>query len=290
MYKFSVFVVLLVLSSCSSPKPQEIKSLFNIDCSDLCADTNSFLTTHRIDVQCGGAFLPLRNRILTSEELIVSQQNSPAAKDLNESVIIQNLDNGAWLKLLKADTCGFHYVQVIDRTNYDEDKVQSGVKGFIVSEYCGKPTIETIEKVEIPFFSITDDAINTIEYLGYYNFKSDLLPYAFAYFSDEADIIQVFSFDINGLNSIRYKMQVVCGQTSSLLFNGDAMLFRTYSNSVGKMVSVFSCEPILGYRFELHMCLSENIAFIRYLDPELKKIYNSSTTPVPTEHDMNRFK
>ena len=285
-----MFVVLLVLSSCGNPREQDNKSFFHMDCSSLCADTSTFLTTHLLDVQCGGTFLPLRNRILTEKELKFSQQYTSVAKEFNERVIIENLKNGAWIKVLKADTLGYHYVQVIDRINNDEQKVQRGVKGYILSKYCGLSTIQKIEKLAIPLFSITDDAINTIEFLGYYKFNSEILPYAFVYFSDEADLIQVFSFDVNGLNSIRYMMQVVWGQQSTLLFDGEAALMNTYSNSAGKLVSVFSCEPILGYRYELHMCLSENVAFIKYLDPELKKIYNSSTTPVPTELDMHRFK
>lgn len=290
MYKFSVFIVLLVLSSCNSTEPHEIKSLFNIDCSDLCADTNSFLTTHRIDVQCGGSFLPLRNRILTEEELEFSQRNSAEVKEFNENVIIENLNNGAWIKLLKADTLGFHYVQVIDRTNEDELDDQRGVKGFIISRYCGLPTIRQIQNVIVPHFSRTEKADIMMDFLDYHIPKGETLAHAFSYVSNEADEIQVFSFDVNGLNSIQYKLRVVWGQDASVFQEGVAMLIKTYTDTSGKLFSVFSCEPILGYRSELHMCLSENVAFIRYLDTELKELYNSSTTPVPKEHAMNRFK
>jgi hypothetical protein len=290
MNRLSVWVILFVFASCINSREQDHKILCHIDCSSLCAGTSEILTTHLLNVQCGGTFLPLRNQILTGEELDFSQQNSSEAKAFNDKVIIENLNNGAWLKVLKADTLGYHYVQVIDRINNDETKAQRGVKGYILSKFCGLPTIEKIERVAMPLFSTTDDSFNTIEFLGYYKFKSDILSYAFACFSDEADLIQVFSFDVNGLNSIRYKMQVVWGQQSTLLFDGDAMLLSSYLNSSGKLVSVFSCEPVLGYRYEIHMCLSENIAFIKYLDSELTKIYNSSTTPVPTEQVMHRFK
>ena len=47
--------------------------------------------THIIDVQCSGEFIPLRNRILTKQELIDAQKGDSTAKKIEYSTFITKL-------------------------------------------------------------------------------------------------------------------------------------------------------------------------------------------------------
>lgn len=220
------------------------------------------LTTHIVEVQCGGEFVPLRNKALSESELHLSQQGSEESERLNEEYIIERLGNGSWVKLIVPDSLGYHYVQVINRLNWSEYTEQRNVRGFIVAKYCGMATLKKIEIASLDSFEHSKDHERSKEWLEYHKPNGDLLDYAFEYTSQEADVIRVLTFQIVGLNQIKYKIYYVLNQTIDLMFSGYAVLDSRYRNEEARLFSRYiSTWSILEEDFEIHICEDDNYAF-----------------------------
>lgn len=247
-------IVIFFLHSCESNK-DEISFVSN---------KSEILSTHIIDVKCGGNFLPLRKRVLTKNELILSNNNSEEGKRLNDELIIDKLNNGEWVKLLKADTLGFHYIQVISRINNEEMNEQSNIRGFIAAKYCNNPTLKKMEVNRISNFdTLNQSALNKIDFLNNHAPQGNLLDYGFAYISNEADLIQLLSFNFDGINEIRYKFYQVLWFHDSFLYSGSAELQNRYINSNGEVIARYVTRNMMRIDFEIHLNEDNETAFIK---------------------------
>ncbi len=292
--KFLTNIILFLASlnylSCTDGSSSNNEKSSDSESVDSDIATTKQLTTHIIDVKCEGEFIPLRNRILSKNELALSQKGNATAKQLNDEVIIDRLYNGEWIKLIKADTLGYHYVQVIDRINRFEMSEQRNTRGFIISQYCGQPTVREMKEIRISKFAgQNDDIKNTVDFLTYHSPNSGLLDYAYAYISQEADIIQVLSFNITGIDEIRFKFYLVINQSDDLLFSGSAQLIDAVVDSNGQEYSRYFAFDIMGHKsFEIHISSDNKNAFLRFNDSKGPIIFQ-----IPNEfliEKMNRIK
>lgn len=270
-FTFLIFLIAFLVFSCN---PHNNKSLDEANESTLNNYQNDLiLTTHIIDVKCDGEFIPIRERILTRSELMLSQKNNEAAKKLNNEVIIDRLYNGEWIKILKADTSGYHYIQVIDRTNSTEHDNQRNIRGFIIAEFCGKPTVRKFEKIHISEFdSSSSDVKSLLGFLEYHNPNGDLLDYAYSYISQEADLIQTLSFNVTGNNTIYYRLYQVFNQHDAFLCTGTAELTSRYRKGESEY-SKYITSNLTGTDFEIHINDSKNNASLKLIDKKMTFLY-----------------
>ncbi|MDG1429573.1 MAG: hypothetical protein P8P87_11895, partial [Crocinitomicaceae bacterium] len=192
-----------------------------------------------------------------------------AAKKLNNEVIIDRLYNGEWIKILKADTLGYHYIQVIDRTNSTEQDNQRNIRGFVIAEFCGKSTVRKFEKIHISEF---DNASTRHSFLEYHSPNGDLLDYAYSYVSQEADLIQTLSFNVTGNNTICYKLYQVINQQNAFLCIGTAELTSRYRKGESEY-SKYITSNLTGTDFEIHINDSKNNAALKLIDENLTFLY-----------------
>lgn len=264
-----IILALLNFLSCtngSSPnnqKPTESDSVLS------CSVSEEQLPTHVIDVKCKGAFVPLRTRILNEEELRFSQKGNAASEKLNDEVIITELYNGCWIKILMEDTSGYHYVEVIDPLRTTQSVDEPNIRGYIVAKYCNQPTVRKFERLHIsPFKFPSKETKELIEWLDYHHSPDcDLLDYAFNFVSQEADIIQTLSFSVTGINKIHYKLYQVISQQDKILYEGNAELYSRYRKGQSE-ISRFITYNVHGVDFEIHINESENTASLVWLDEE----------------------
>ena len=258
-YIFTLSISLLLITSCSDSDSDNVKVPAENTVFDSQINSNKSIATHIIDVQCNGEFLPLRNRILSKEELLISQNGSEAAKKLNSDAIIDRLRNGQSVRVIKTDTSGYHLVEVINTSKHSGNLT---MKGYVVSKYCQKPTLRKLEKTAIPEFQESKETGSMLEFISYYKPDGDLLDYSFAYVTSEADFIQVLSFDFTSLNEIYYQIYVVNLQRTSLLFNGSAVLQNEYLDSNKKRVSSYLAEKFMGHGIEIHITEDGESSFL----------------------------
>ena len=229
-------------------------------------DSTKQLTTHIIDVKCEGKFIPIRNRILTKHELKLSQKGTDIAKQLNNEVIIKKLYNGEWIKILKADTLGYHYIQVVDRVNSTELSEQSNIRGYIITKYCNKPTVRKFEKIHISEFDKPgDDVEGLIRFIGHHAPNGNLLDYAYTFVSQEADLIQTLSFTVTEKNKVHYELYQVILQRDAVMYEGTAELHTRYRKAESKF-SKYITRNIRGADFEIHINESDNTASLKFVD------------------------
>jgi len=261
-----IFVSLLNLLSCKDRNSVNNAKLSELDSVDSVINSTRQLTTHIIDVQCDGEFIPLRKRILTRKELELSQKGNAEAKELNDAVIIDKLYNGSWIKILKADTLGYHYIQVVDRLNSTELDKQSDIRGYITSKYCDKPTVRKFERVHISEFdNANNDVKRSIEFLEYHVPTGNLLDYAYSFVSDESDLIQTFTFNVTGNNTIRYKLYQVLLQSDRILWEGEAELHSRYKKGEIEF-SKYITRNLSGTDFEIHINERDKTATVKLID------------------------
>ena len=264
-----IFLSLLNLLSCKDRNSVNIEKLSEVDFVDSDIDSTKQLTTHIIDVKCEGEFIPLRKRILTKKELELSQKGNAIAKQLNDDVIIDKLYNGEWIKILKVDTLGYHYIQVVDRVNSKELDEQRDIRGYITTKYCNKPTVRKFEKVHISEFdNASDDVKGLIEFLEYHVPNGNLLDYAYTFVSDEADLIQTFSFNVTGNHTIRYKLYKVLHQSDRILWEGEAELHTRYKKGEIEF-SKYVTRNLTGTDFEIHINERDKTATLKLIDKKM---------------------
>lgn len=264
-----IFLSLLNLLSCKDGNSFNNEKSSEADLVDSDMDSTKQLTTHIIDVKCEGEFIPLRKRILTKNELELSQKGNAIAKQLNDEVIIDKLYNGKWIKILKADTLGYHYIQVVDRVNSTELDEQRDIRGYIITKYCNKPTVRKFERVHISEFdNASDDAKGLIGFLEYHVPNGNLLDYAYTFVSQEADLIQTFSFNVTGNNTIRYKLYQVLNQHDAFLCEGGAELHTRYKKGEIKL-SKYVTRNLTGIDFEIHINERDKTATLKLIDKKM---------------------
>jgi hypothetical protein len=279
------YLIIISLASCTNDNAINNKIKLTKDVESSKSIKTEVLSTHIVELQCNASYLPLRNRIPTKKELALSQQGTQEANVLNEELIVGKLYNGQFIRLLKADTLGYHYVQVIDQINNTELQNQTHRRGFIIANYCNKPTLRKIETINLLSFKQTDETKSIIDFLDNYKYSNDLLDYAFAFISDEADLIQTLSFRKSGINSITYKISVITLQKDLLLFTGSAEISDKYHSRKGEIFSRYIATPFMGHDFEIHIKEDGSIAFLRFNEP--KELQNYSK---PEEEIMDRIK
>jgi hypothetical protein len=264
-----IFLSLLNLLSCKDRNSVNKGKFSKVDLVDSDMDSTKQLTTHIIDVKCEGEFIPLRQRILTKKELELSQKGNAIAKQLNDEVIIDKLYNGEWIKILKADTLGYHYIQVVDRINSTELDEQRDIRGYILTKYCNKPTVRKFERLHISEFdNASDDVKGLIEFLEYHVPNGNLLDYAYTFVSDEADLIQTFSFNVTGNNTIRYKLYQVLLQSDAILWEGEAELYTRYKKGEIEF-SKYVTRNLTGTDFEIHINERDKTATLKFIDKKM---------------------
>jgi hypothetical protein len=266
MFKiFTIIPLLFLLSSCEDIKKSSIDRNKDIDSNKREAN---FMTeaTHFVKIECGGKSIPLRNRILGSNELILSQLNTNDSKKLNDTTIIEYLENGDRVKLLRNDSSGYYYVEVINQLisgrgyradlNYFETK-----KGYIIAKYCKEPTIKEILKINVPHIKSTNANIELLEHLKKYCGNQEILSNVYAYADEEGGFYQMLSFDVASVSEIYYKVNTVELQDRQYYFNGVATLLDKYEYKNGMIFFRFSCQEINGHEMELHISNNYQVAF-----------------------------
>ena len=108
--------------------------------------------------------------------------------------------------------------------------------------------------------SVDDQLIDFIEY---YTPNGELLDYAYAYISPEADLIQVLSFAITGINEIRYNLYQVTTQHDTFFYTGIAVRENKYQNGLGMDLSRFITNNEMGPQFEIHINDDDSSAFLK---------------------------
>lgn len=279
------YIIIFYLFSCSNHHATNDVDKSTKDSNNLKSTETETLTTHIVVVKCDGSDVPLWNRIPTEKELELAQQGTQEARALNEELIIDKLHNGQFIRLLKADTLGYHYVQVVDQMNNSELQQQRNKRGFIISQYCNNPTLRKIETTNMLTIDQSDEIKHINEFLDNHKFNNDLLDYAFAFITHEADLIQTFSFSIYGINTIKFKISVISLQEYRLLFNGDAEIINKYKNTKGETFSRYIASPFMGNDFEIHIKEGGSLAFLKFKQP-----IDDEINPRPEEDMMNRIK
>jgi hypothetical protein len=217
--------------------------------------SKDILTTHVVNVECGGEYVPLRNRALPESELHLSKEETEKSKAMKNHVIIRRLRH-EWVRMLVEDSMGYHYVQLIDIINSSESNEQRNVRGFLEKEYCGKPTLSKF--LFNDFRDIDDQGIP--EFWGK-RLPHGLLDYAYGYVTSEGDELQILTFETRGLNTIWFEIFYSIQAAKSNWFNGEAYLVERYKNEDGKIFSKY----VSGYSLndvEIHICDDEDYAVL----------------------------
>lgn len=246
-YLWPVMITVFILS-CSNENKGKVSNQTKSTVL-LQKETYETIATHIIDVKCGGEYIPLRNRILSKNELLSSQKGDKVADSINQKFIIDKLENGQLIRLIKSDSSGYHFIETVDRQT---NKVIH--QGFIMANYCKQSTIRKIEKLTLPKINKSVKSQNLFEFInGNYVPSGALLSHAFAYVSPEADFIQVLSFNIVSFNEISYKISVTQLQAADLLFTGKAEIQKYDINEKGINIIKFVAEDLLGHRMEIYI-------------------------------------
>ena len=262
-YLIIITLSLFILFSCSNENPNRAEHLIvRVDSDN---DSTQHLPTHIIDIKCGGTFIPIRNRILSRAELELSQRTTDEAKLLNDSVIIDNLNNGQWINILKADTLGYHYIKLVNRMSHTNPL---GIRGYIVSKYCNKPTVRKFERVHLPEFDNSDtNTQNKIDFLEDWGVNLNEYDHAYEYVSHEADLFCALSFTVCDVDEICFEMYHSTGDRLSS--TGIALLHNRYTNETGEQIMKFIAYKNPGAGFEILINETDNTALINFLDDEL---------------------
>jgi len=89
--------------------------------------------SHKLNLGCGGEYLPVRKRTLNKSEIAMSNSGSEQAKTFNDSTILGYIYNDSPLELI--DESSEYYKIRFDFKNQT-------VEGYILKTYCGSPTIK----------------------------------------------------------------------------------------------------------------------------------------------------
>ena len=96
--------------------------------------------SHKLSLDCGGQFLPVRNKMINEAEVIMSNSGSEQARLFNDSTILAYIYNGSNLELVD-DSSSFYKIRM--------DYKNQILEGYIVKNYCGKNTIEPFTDMQV---------------------------------------------------------------------------------------------------------------------------------------------
>lgn len=149
--KLYILSVLIAFYSCKDTTQQSGTSTNtqNETTNKETIDTFKYITevaiTHKLNLQCGADYLPVRKRILSSSELTFSNSGSKEAQSLNENIILAQIYNDCPIELIYEE--GDFYKIKFEHLN----KI---IEGYIVKKYCSKNTIKPLtvesEKTSTP--------------------------------------------------------------------------------------------------------------------------------------------
>lgn len=124
-----------------------------------------------------------------------------------------------------------------------------------------------------------------LDFIKYYTPNGDLLEYAYAYISTEADLIQVLSFMITGINEIRYNLYQVTTQHDTFFYSGTADCENKYKNELDMDLFRFKTNNEMGPQFEIHINEGDSSAFIK-----LENKFNQGVNYLYDDLPMQRIK
>ena len=219
-----------------------------------------FMCTHIIDVQCEGEFVPLRNRILTKQELTEAQKGDSTAKKIENSTVITKLYNGQHIRLLKEIEAGFYLVEI-----ETHDSKNNRIRGYIVSKYCGKSVLKKQDRIAIQKHAKSRESESALDFIKLYNkVNFDLKDVVYAYISPEADFIQYFTFSLVNDSKINYAITVIELQDRRVSFSGTVILDKRYSNAKQEAYLLFEIQNFAGHLFEIHLREDGTSAFLKF--------------------------
>ncbi len=219
-----------------------------------------FICTHIIDVQCEGGFIPLRNRILTKQELIDAQKGDAAAKKIEHSTVITKLNNGEHIRLIKEIEGGFYFVEIEAR-----DSKNNFLRGYIISKYCGKTILKKQDRIAIQKHEKSRKSESTLDFIQLYNkVNFELKDVVYAYITPEADFIQYFTFSMINDSKINYAITVIELQERRVSFSGEANLDKRYINAKQEAYFLFEIQNFAGHLFEIHLREDGTSAFFKF--------------------------
>jgi hypothetical protein len=136
----NILIVILVFAGCKDTKKTE-----NVESSKTNEDwpfenvkdnfsyVSEIIISHKLSLSCGGDYLPVRKRILNKSEIAISNSGTKQAKLLNDSIILAYIYNDYPLELID-ETDEFYKIRF--------DYKNQSIDGYILKNYCGKPTIK----------------------------------------------------------------------------------------------------------------------------------------------------
>lgn len=219
-----------------------------------------FQGTHIIDIKCEGKFVPLRNRILTKQELIDAQKGDEAAKKIEFSTVITKLYNGQHIRLIKEIEAGFYFVE-IETLDSKNDRI----RGYIVSNYCGKSILKKQDRIAIQKHAKSRESESTLDFIQLYNkVNFELKDVVYAYIKPEADFIQYFTFSLVNDSKINYAITVIELQERRVSFSGIANLDKRYISAKQEAYLLFDIQNFAGHLFEIHIREDGTSAFFKF--------------------------
>tara|TARA_Y100000385_G_C12990589_1_gene592609 strand:+ start:68 stop:1141 length:1074 start_codon:yes stop_codon:yes gene_type:complete len=150
--------------------------------------------SHRLNLSCGGEYLPVRKRQLTNSELKLSNSGSKKGVELNESLILAYLYNEKPIELLE-ETKAFYKIK-FDYKNKTEE-------GYIIKTYCGNPTL-------LKFYNV-DISLRNSNFIK----NPDLLPYCRVFVTEKFH--NLLKEGINSENPLQH-LKKVLSQTHTDLY------------------------------------------------------------------------
>lgn len=255
-----------------------MKTYYIILCFFLCfcqTKTNNFSEldesyTHEISLSCDAKDIPIRRRMLTKEELNISQLGTVQAKSLNNELIIGKLLDGTPINLIKRQK-GWLLVQA---------KIDGKIiKGYIIDKFCNKNTIKPIYYVD--FSSVkNNDLSNNAKWIQRYNMSTNqLFDYTLCFLGGESSYGQLLSFTpINNYlytanNGIRFKV-CVFSRNTNLMIEDFAPKVNIYKNKDDISVGVYEIYNFFeSKKMEIH--IAEDVSFAFFVISPKFNVYSS---------------
>ncbi len=190
--------------------------------------------THKIAIQCGEESLPVRKRVLSAAELVLSNSGSPDGQKLNDSLIIAYLYNDTEIELIE-ESDDYYKIKFNFKNEIKE--------GFIIKLFCGHSSIA--------------QSFNSLKWFRDPNFivNPGLLPYCRVFVSER--FYDLLSFGKNSKDPLKHFLETVQQtQTEPIIFSifvGESKR-ELYNNTfwIGSDMSpLLHCVQNAYYTYEL---------------------------------------
>ena len=168
---FNILIILLTFSGCKEPNKEgngnskkTITGRTFQDVSNNFRYVSGITISHKLSLSGGGEYLPVRKCILNTSEIAMSNSGSEEAKSFNDSIILAYVYNDYPLELID-ESSEFYKIRI--------DYKNQILEGYILKNYCGKPTIKPYTDLTL---SLKSSNLIT---------NPDLLPYCRIFISEK---------------------------------------------------------------------------------------------------------